>query len=52
MEIFKKETHIDFMGKARLAIMCSGLLILASLVSLAVHGGLKFGIDFAGGTLV
>ena len=52
MEIFKKETHIDFMGKARLAIMCSCLLILASLVSLAVHGGLKFGIDFAGGTLV
>ncbi len=52
MEIFKKETHIDFMGKARLAIMCSGLLILASLVSLGVHGGMKFGIDFAGGTLV
>ncbi len=52
MEIFKKETHIDFMGKARMAIMCSGLLILASLVSLGIQGGMKFGIDFAGGTLV
>lgn len=52
MEIFKKETHIDFMGKARMAIMCSGLLILASLASLGIQGGMKFGIDFAGGTLV
>ena len=52
MEIFKKEPHVDFMGKIRTAMMFSGLLILASLISLAVHGGLKFGIDFAGGTLV
>ena len=52
MEIFKKETHVDFMGHIRTAIAFSGLLILASLASLGWHGGLKFGIDFAGGTLV
>ena len=52
MEIFKKETHVDFMGKIRMAIMFSGLLILASLISLGLQGGLKYGIDFAGGTLV
>jgi len=35
-----------------MAITFSGVLLLASLISLGLHGGLKFGIDFAGGTLV
>ena len=30
----------------------SGFFILASFASIVFHGGLKFGIDFAGGTLV
>lgn len=52
MELIKKQTHIDFMGKFKTALMFSGLLILAGFVSIAMHGGLKFGIDFEGGTLV
>jgi len=52
MELIKKQTHIDFMGKFKTALMVSGLLILAGFVSIAMHGGLKFGIDFEGGTLV
>jgi len=52
MELIKKQTHIDFMGKFKTALMFSGLLILAGIASIAVHGGLKFGIDFEGGTLV
>ncbi|NIQ03302.1 MAG: protein translocase subunit SecF, partial [Nitrospinaceae bacterium] len=52
MELFKKPTHIDFMGKTRPALICSGLLILVGLVSVLLHGGLNYGIDFAGGTLV
>jgi preprotein translocase subunit SecF len=52
MELIKKQTHIDFMGKFKTALMVSGLLILAGFVSIAIHGGLKFGIDFEGGTLV
>ena len=52
MELIKKQTHIDFMGNYKTAIMFSVLLILAGLVSVFMHGGLKFGIDFAGGTLV
>ncbi len=52
MELIKKHTHIDFMGKFKTALMFSGLLILAGIASIAVHGGLKFGIDFEGGTLV
>jgi preprotein translocase subunit SecF len=52
MEIFKRPTEIDFMGKMRTALIFSMVLILAGLVSIGVQGGLKFGIDFSGGTLV
>lgn len=52
MELIKKQTHIDFMGKFKSAMVFSGLLILAGIVSIVMHGGLKYGIDFKGGTLV
>jgi preprotein translocase subunit SecF len=51
MEFFSKKTHIDFMGKRKLAIVLSSVLILASIASLVVRG-LNFGIDFTGGTLI
>jgi preprotein translocase subunit SecF len=51
MEFFSKKTHIDFMGKRKLAIALSSVLILASIASLVVRG-LNFGIDFTGGTLI
>ncbi|CAI2718875.1 protein translocase subunit SecF [Nitrospina watsonii] len=52
MELIKGETRVDFMGKIKGALLFSGLLILISIASIAVQGGLKYGIDFAGGTLV
>jgi preprotein translocase subunit SecF len=52
MEIFNRPTNINFMGKMRSAIIFSCVIILAGLVSVGVQGGLKFGIDFSGGTLV
>lgn len=52
MQFLKEETHFDFMGKVKPAMVFSSLLILAGLISIAVSGGLKYGIDFAGGTLV
>lgn len=42
---------IDFLGKRKLAMYFSGLLLVVSIVSLTVNG-LKLGIDFTGGTLV
>ena len=45
------DLKIDFMGKRRLAIILSSVLILASIASLVVRG-LNFGIDFTGGTLI
>lgn len=51
MELFR-ETHIDFLGKTRLALGLSGALIVATIVSLVIHKGPKWGIDFRGGTVV
>jgi len=52
MEIIKSNLAIDFLSKKRLAILLSSVLILTSLASVIFHGGLRYGIDFAGGTLV
>ena len=51
MEIFKKVTHIDFMGKRKLAIVFS-LLLMAIAIGAMVTRGLNFGLDFTGGTLI
>ena len=52
MEFIKSGTKIDFMGKRLAAFIISSLLIIAGIVSLIVHGGPNYGIDFAGGTLI
>ncbi len=46
---FFTDTHVDFMGKRRIAFVISGALILAGLVSLVLRGGPDFGVDFRGG---
>ncbi len=51
MELIRSNTHIDFLGRRKLAFGISGLLILISLGFL-IFRGLNFGIDFTGGTLV
>ncbi len=47
--MFKQD--IDFLGKRKLALIVSSILIIVSIASLAING-LKLGIDFTGGTLV
>jgi preprotein translocase subunit SecF len=49
---FLVSTHVNFLGHRRAAFILSGVLILAGIISLVVHGGPKLGIDFQGGTLV
>lgn len=51
MEFFRKQTNIDFMGKRRVALVVSAVLMLISAVSLVTRG-LNFGLDFTGGTLI
>lgn len=52
MEIIRAGTTIDFLGKRKLCFMLSAAVILVGLVSLVTHGGPRYGIDFAGGTLI
>lgn len=51
MQIIGKTTNIDFMGRRRMAVGLSALLIIASIASLAVFR-LNLGVDFTGGVLV
>lgn len=52
MQLVKPDVNIDFVGRRKLAVIFSVVLILIGLVSLTVKGGPDYGIDFAGGTLV
>jgi preprotein translocase subunit SecF len=52
MEIIRPQTNIDFVGKNRIAVIISLVVIAAGLLSLLIQGGPKYGVDFAGGTLI
>lgn len=47
---FIKKTNIDFVAKRYIALIVSGLLILAGMVNLVIKGGPDYSIDFLGGT--
>jgi preprotein translocase subunit SecF len=53
MRLIKEKTSIDFLsvGRRRVALAISAILIVISISSLAVRG-LNFGIDFTGGVLL
>jgi preprotein translocase subunit SecF len=51
MQLINPDIKIDFLGKRKLAMIFSGVLLLLSL-GLVAGKGLNFGIDFTGGTLV
>jgi preprotein translocase subunit SecF len=52
MEWIKPNINFDFVGKMKPAFVLSIALIVISIASIVWHGGLNFGIDFAGGTLI
>jgi len=52
MQFVKPDVNIDFVGKRKIAFSVSLAMIILSIASLVIHGGPKYGIDFAGGTLV
>ncbi|HET8925163.1 MAG TPA: protein translocase subunit SecF [Candidatus Acidoferrum sp.] len=51
IELFK-QPNIDWMGKAKYFYALSGILLLAGWTSIYVNRGLRYGIDFKGGTNV
>jgi preprotein translocase subunit SecF len=51
LEFFKRQTHVDFIGKRWILITISAILLSATLISFLVQG-LNLGLDFTGGTVV
>jgi preprotein translocase subunit SecF len=51
MEFFKA-VNLDWMGKAKYFVSCSLILLAVGWFSILRNGGLRYGIDFRGGTLV
>jgi len=52
MQFVRSDINIDFIGKRKIAFGFSILMILVSIVSLILHRGPRYGIDFVGGTLI
>ena len=52
LQIVKPDINLDFTGKRKIAYCLSLALILISCASLIFHNGPKYGIDFAGGTVI
>jgi preprotein translocase subunit SecF len=52
MELIRPDTRFDFIGKKKITLWISTVAILLSLGSILYHGGLRYGVDFAGGLLI
>lgn len=52
MQFIKSGINVNFVGRRFLFLSLSTVVILIGIASLLFHGGLNYGIDFAGGTLV
>jgi preprotein translocase subunit SecF len=52
MQLIKPDININFVGVRYKAFLLSGTIILLGLLTLFVRGGLRMGVDFAGGTLI
>jgi preprotein translocase subunit SecF len=52
MQLIKSDINLDFVGKRKIAVLLSLVLLAIGGISLILNGGPSYGIDFAGGTLV
>ena len=52
MELIKPDININFIGNVKKVLIFSLIMICISCISLIIKGGLRYGIDFEGGTLV
>ncbi|MBU1248654.1 MAG: protein translocase subunit SecF [Proteobacteria bacterium] len=52
ISIIKPDTRINFIGFRKVAYVISAICILVGVASIAMQGGPRFGIDFAGGVVV
>jgi len=52
MELIRPGTHYDFIGAKKYTLWISALAMLVTLGSILYHGGLRNGVDFAGGLVL
>lgn len=52
MQFIKSDVNINFIAKRNIAFIISIAMLLMSVASLVIHKGPRYGIDFAGGTLI
>ena len=52
MQFIKPDINVNFLGKRKVAFYISLAMILVSFASVSIHKGLRYGVDFAGGTLI
>ena len=52
MELIRPNTRIDFIGKKKYTLWISAIVLLISLGAVFLFGGLRYGVDFAGGILI
>jgi len=52
MEIIKPGININFISKRKTFLILSSAIIIVGIISFLIKGGLNYGIDFVGGTLV
>ncbi len=52
MRFFAIKPHVNWLKYKKIGYVFSGTLTVLTIVLLIAHGGLKYGIDFAGGTLM
>lgn len=50
--LLSRQTNIDFAGFRRIAYVISGLFIAIGIFAIIFNGGLRYGVDFAGGAMV
>ena len=50
--LLSRQTNIDFVGFRRFAYSISGFFIILGLIAIFWNGGLRYGVDFAGGVMV
>jgi preprotein translocase subunit SecF len=52
MELIRPGTRFDFIGKRKYTLWVSIVAISVTVLSLFLHGGLRYGVDFAGGIVL
>jgi len=52
MQFIKADINVNFIGMRKIAFAFSLVMILITIASLVIHSGPKYGIDFAGGTVI